>query len=219
VSGVDDTTPRPYAPPTPEDDVSSRRRSTARTVVEWVVIVLGAVVVALLIRTFVAQAFYIPSESMEPALERHDRVVVNKLTYDFDDVSRGDVIVVSKPPGQAADGVADLIKRVVGVPGDTLVIQDGAVYLNGSLLREPYLPPGTFTAPGSGTPLPGADGLAPRCGTEDPCVVPDGHVFVMGDNRSTSKDSRWTDLGYVSSEQLVGRAFVRVWPINRLGGL
>lgn len=181
--------------------------------------VLGAVIVALVIRTFVAQAFYIPSESMEPLLEKNDRVIVDKLAYDFNDVARGDVIVFTKPPEQRNDGITDLIKRVVGLPGDSVVIDDGSVYINGALLDEPYLPPGTFSAPGAGTPTPGASGAAPRCGRTDPCVVPEGHLFVMGDNRSNSKDSRWPDVGYVSSDLLVGRAFVRVWPLERLGGL
>jgi signal peptidase I len=217
---MDEVTYRPYdAPALDPDDRQAPSRSALRTVVEWTVIVLGAVVVALLIRTFVAQAFFIPSESMEPALRRDDRVVVDKLLYDFGDVARGDVIVFSKPATQTGDGVADLIKRVVGLPGDSLVIKDGAVFINGSRLNEPYLPPGTFTGQGSGTPVPDESGPPPRCGEEDPCVVPEDHVFVMGDNRANSKDSRWTDLGYVSSEQLVGRAFVRVWPLNRLGGL
>lgn len=195
------------------------RRSGLRTVVEWIVVIAAAVVVALVIRTFVAQAFYIPSESMEPLLQRNDRVVVDKLTYDFDDISRGDVIVFEKPASAPGSDIADLIKRVVGLPGDSVVVDGGVVYINGSLLEEPYLPEGTFTGQGSGTPQPGSTGSAPRCGVADPCVVPDGYVFVMGDNRSNSKDSRWTDLGYVSSDQLVGRAFVRVWPLDRLGGI
>lgn len=182
-------------------------------------VIAAAVVVALVIRTFVAQAFYIPSESMEPLLQRNDRVVVDKLTYDFDDISRGDVIVFTKPASAPGSDIADLIKRVVGLPGDSVVVDGGVVYINGSLLEEPYLPEGTFTGQGSGTPQPGSTGVAPRCGVADPCVVPDGYVFVMGDNRSNSKDSRWTDLGYVGSDQLVGRAFVRVWPLDRLGGI
>jgi len=202
----------------------SRRRhrkqhSTVRTIIEWVVVVGVAVVVALVIRTFVAQAFYIPSESMEPVLQKNDRVVVNKLTYGFDDIQRGDVIVFEKPATAPGSDIADLIKRVVGLPGDTLVIDGGSVYIDGVLLEEPYLPQTTFTGQGSGTPQPGGTDVAPRCGVPDPCIVPEGHVFVMGDNRSNSKDSRWTDLGYIGSDQLVGRAFVRVWPPSRLGGL
>jgi signal peptidase I len=197
----------------------ARQRSALRTVLEWVVVIAAAVIVALVIRTFVAQAFYIPSESMEPLLQRNDRVVVDKLTYDFDDIGRGDVIVFEKPANAPGSDIADLIKRVVGLPGDTIVIDGGSVYINGSLLEEPYLPEGTFTGQGSGTPQPGDITTAPRCGIPDPCVVPEGYVFVMGDNRSNSKDSRWTDLGYVGSDQLVGRAFVRVWPLSRLGGL
>jgi len=199
----------------------AKRRSsrTLRSVLEWIAVVVGAVLVALLIRTFVAQAFYIPSESMEPLLAKDDRVVVDKLTYSSEDVRRGDVIVFHKPTTDPVDGVPDLIKRVVGLPGDSIVISEGDVYINGMRLDEPYLPPGSFTAQGAGTPTPGATSTAPRCGTDDPCVVPEGHVFVMGDNRSNSKDSRWPEVGYVSSDQLVGRAFVRVWPLNRLGGL
>lgn len=191
-----------------------------RTVIEWMAVIVGAVLVALVIRTFVAQAFYIPSASMEPLLALNDRVVVDKLTYGFDDVERGDVIVFTKP-ATSTDGISDLIKRVVGLPGESLVFEDGQVYIDGALLNEPYLPDGTFTAQGSGTPNPGVDptGIAPRCGVTDPCVVPEGYVFVMGDNRSNSKDSRWTDVGYVSQDQLVGRAFVRVWPVDRIGGL
>lgn len=198
----------------------ARHRSSLRTVVEWAAVIVGAVVVALVIRTFIAQAFYIPSESMEPLLARNDRVVVDKLTYDFGDVERGDVIVFSKPP-TSTDGISDLIKRVVGLPGESIVIDNGQVYIDGALLDEPYLPEGTFTAQGSGTPNPSADptGTAPRCGVTDPCVVPEGYLFVMGDNRSNSKDSRWADVGYVSADQLVGRAFVRVWPVDRIGGL
>lgn len=211
----------PEAVSDPGDLRRPKRRGSGptRTVVEWIAVVVGAVLVALLIRTFVAQAFYIPSESMEPLLAKDDRVVVDKLTYDFSDVARGDVVVFRKPATDPVDGVPDLIKRVVGLPGDTIVIQDGSVYINGMRLNEPYLPAGTFTAQGAGTPNPGVGGPAPRCGPDDPCVVPDDHVFVMGDNRSNSKDSRWPEVGYVSSEQLVGRAFVRVWPLDRLGGL
>lgn len=186
---------------------------------EWVAVVAGAVIVALVIRTFVAQAFYIPSESMEPLLVRDDRVIVNKLTYGFGDVQRGDVIVFTKTAEQRNDGIADLIKRVVGLPGDSLVIDEGDVYIDGMRLDEPYLAAGTFTSPGAGTPVPGASTPAPRCSRDDPCVVPDGFVFVMGDNRPNSKDSRWPDVGYVSADQLVGKAFLRVWPLDRFGGL
>jgi len=194
-----------------------RRQRRWRGVAEWVVIIVAAVVFALVVRTFVLQAFFIPSTSMEPELAVRDRVLVDKLTYSPAKASRGDVVVFERPddpddPG----GITDLIKRVVGLPGDQLVINGGKVYINGVLLNEPYLPDGVTTAPGAGTPLPGTTSPAPRCVVDDPCKVPEGHLFVMGDNRSNSKDSRWPELGYVAYDDVVGRAFVRVWPPTRL---
>ena len=107
--------------------------------------VVGAVVVAVLVRTFVVQAFRIPSESMSPTLEQGDRVIVNRLSYKLHDVNRGDVVVFSRPPGlPAAPGdPEDLIKRVIGLPGDTVQTRDGSVYVNNRKLEEPYLPEDT----------------------------------------------------------------------------
>jgi signal peptidase I len=206
----------------PDPDASedgSRRRdqpSATRSIIEWVLVVGGAVAVALLIRVFAVQAFYIPSVSMQPTLEKNDRVLVNRLSYKLHDVNRGDVIVFEKPaslvtaPGP--DEIKDLIKRVVALPGESVVFQDGDVYVDGTLLPEPYLPAGTTTNPG-----PGGASWDHRCTPDDPCVVPEGTVWVMGDNRSNSEDSRW--IGPVDQDRIVGRAFVTVWPVDRLSGL
>jgi signal peptidase I len=202
-----------------DDDRFARHRgrpSTTRSLIEWILVVAGAVAVALLVRVFAVQAFYIPSESMEPTLEVNDRVLVNRLSYRLHDINRGDVIVFEKPaslvtaPGP--DEIKDLIKRVVALPGESVVFQDGDVYIDGRLLDEPYLPTGTATQPG-----PGGTTWDHRCTADDPCVVPEGTVWVMGDNRANSEDSRW--IGPVDQDLVVGRAFVTVWPFDRFGGL
>jgi signal peptidase I len=173
-------------------------RSGVRATVEWVVIIAAALVVAIVVKTFLFQAFYIPSGSMEPTLKPGDRVLVNKLSYQLHGIHRGDIVVFKRPPSEAEDpAIKDLIKRVIGLPGDTIEAREGLVYLNGKLLSEPYLPHGTLT-----TSLPMR-------------VVPSGQYFVMGDNRSNSKDSRF--IGPIAGHLIVGRAFVRVWPLSGVG--
>ena len=108
-------------------------RST-RSAIEWVAVIVGALVVALVVKTFLVQAFYIPSESMVPTLEVGDRVLVNKLSYRSGDISRGDVVVFARPGGAGADGIKDLIKRVIALPGETVEGHDDHVYINGKLL-------------------------------------------------------------------------------------
>lgn len=189
-----------------EDNTHDRVRS----MVEWVAVIVGALVVALVVKTFLFQAFYIPSASMEPTLEKGDRVLVNKLSYDLHDVNRGDVVVFELPRDAiGADGIKDLIKRVIGLPGDTIESRDGVVYINDRRLAEPYLPDGVATGDttnGSNPPI-------------ERQVVPDGTVFVMGDNRANSHDSRYADRGPIPIDAIVGRAFVLVWPPGKMGGL
>jgi len=168
-----------------------------RGAVEWVVILVGALIVALVVKTFLLQAFYIPSASMEPTLKVGDRVLVNKLSYDFHDVRRGDIVVFGSPPGEDNPEIKDLIKRVIGLPNETVEGRDGRVYINGDPLKEPYLPAGTTTS------------------SFGPEKVPPGHLWVMGDNRSNSKDSRF--FRAISEDLLVGRAFIRVWPLSSIG--
>jgi signal peptidase I len=189
-------------------------KSTRRVVVEWVVLIAAALVIAFLIKTFLFQAFYIPSESMVPTLNVGDRVLVNKLSYDFHDVHRGDIIVFDAPPLARSNDIQDLVKRVIGLPGETVTYPgDGHIYIDGKLLKEPYLTKGTETTvngnpqvpPGCGTPADGKPG----------CKVPAGHVFVMGDNRPESKDARF--FGPIKESTIVGRVFLRIWPIGSIG--
>lgn len=180
----------------------TRRSSSTRNVIEWIAVVVAAVVVALLVKTFLVQAFRIPSESMNPTLIEGDRVLVNKLSYRLHDINRGDVIVFARPPGlEARPGEPeDLIKRVVGVPGDTLVARDGELYVNDRKLEEPYLEDGVSTT-----------------NLDQPVTLGDDEVFVMGDNRTNSQDSRV--FGPVKVDTVVGRAFVVMWPPGRLSTL
>jgi signal peptidase I len=144
---------------------------------------------------------------MLPTLHKGDRVLVNKWSYRLHGVHRGDVVVFSRPPEVADTTIDDLIKRVVGLPGERVTIADGRVAIDGQVLDEPYLDPQTPTDPIG--PIP--------CPPEDPCVVPDGHVWVMGDNRINSEDSRW--FGPIPISSVIGRAAVRIWPLDRLDGL
>ncbi len=187
------------------------RKGTARVVLEWVALIAVALVIAFVIKSFLFQAFYIPSESMTPTLQVGDRVLVNKLSYDLHDVNRGDLIVFEAPPLARSADIEDLVKRVVGLPGDTVTGDgQGGILINGRELDEPYLPKGvrtTFTdvAPGCGAPPGGEPG----------CVVPKGHLFMMGDNREASKDSRV--FGPINEDSIVGRVFVRIWPLSDVG--
>jgi len=171
-----------------------------RNTVEWVVIIAVALLAALVIKTFLLQAFYIPSESMTPTLKVRDRVLVNKLSYRLHPVHRGDIVVFERPPGEGLGEVQikDLIKRVVGLPGQTVEGRDGHVFVDGQELKEPYIH-GVIT-----TPFP-ATKLGPR------------HYWVMGDNRINSRDSRF--FGSIDRDLIVGRAFVRVWPLSAFGFL
>jgi signal peptidase I len=178
--------------------------------VEWVVIVVVALVAALLIKTFAIQAFFIPSQSMEPTLLPGDRVLVNKLAYDFHPVHTGDVIVFRRPPNDTTPGIDDLIKRVIGLPGQTIYVANCGVYINGKELAQPYLPKG-WQNPSSEYCTTWTSNLP------DPYKVPKGYYFVMGDNRKDSYDSRY--WGPLPANYIVGRAFVRMWPPSRLGFL
>lgn len=198
----------------------SRRARTQRLIIEWVVLIAAALVIAFVIKTFLFQAFYIPSASMEPTLNIDDRVLVNKLSYDFHDVHRGDIVVFKAPPAERTGGIDDLVKRVIGLPGETVTERRDSnsgtfnIYINGRRLHEPYLskdassgPEGSSVPPGCGAPADQSPG----------CVVPPGRVFVLGDNRNQSKDAR--TFGPITESSIVGRVFVKIWPLNDLSFL
>jgi len=184
-----------------------------RALVEWVVIVVVALVAALLIKTFAVQAFSIPSQSMEPTLMPGDRVLVDKLASDFSPVRTGDIVVFRRPPADTS-AVNDLIKRVIGGPGQSIYVANCKVYVNGKELIQPYLPEGWESPSSEYCTVWDAPGML---NLPDPYTVPAGHYFVMGDNRKDSDDSRY--WGPVPASYLVGVAFVRMWPPSRVGSL
>jgi signal peptidase I len=192
--------------PPPEPEAATHRPRVPRWA-EWVLVVVGALVVAFVIQLTSLQAFSIPSESMLPTLHKGDRVLVNKWSYRLHDIHRGDVVVFDRPPEVTDTSVDDLIKRVVGLPGEQITIADGHVSVDGQVLEESYLPPGTRTDPTG--PV--------TCPPEHPCVVPDDSIWVMGDNRSNSEDSRY--FGTIPKSSVVGRASLRIWPLDRLDAL
>jgi signal peptidase I len=190
--------------------------STARTLREIPLLLALAALIAFLVKTFVAQAFYIPSESMVPQLQVNDRVVVSKISYRLHDPRRGDVVVFDDPSaveeggednvvvkfvrgiaeavGVVQPSTDEFIKRVIGLPGETVEGKAGRVYVDGRLLHEPYLPEGTVTS------------------EFPPTQVPEGTLWVMGDNRGNSSDSR--AFGPIRKSTVVGRTVLRVWPLG-----
>lgn len=196
----------------PDESVSEdKRRAGLRQIREWVFVIVVAVVIATLLRTFVVQQFYIAGPSMETTLYGNDRVLVNKLAYRFGEPSRGDVIVFDRVTTNG-DTVQhdDLIKRVIGLPGERLEVRDCVVFVDGVAIDEPWLSADmTDTTYDPGT----------RCGTAnvEPVTLGDGEVFLIGDNRPMSFDSRM--FGPIDVDLIVGRALVVIWPPRDMQGL
>jgi len=180
----------------PETASEKARPSAARDVVEWVVVLGGALVIAFLIQRFLFQPFFIPSGSMEDTLQIHDRVLVNKLSYRLHEVRRGDVVVFERSAGEPG-AIRDLIKRVVAVGGDTIESRGDDLYVNDQRVNEPYRK--TASLGGAVTRM---------------TIAPE-QVFVMGDNRTASGDSRV--FGPIREDRIVGRAFVKFWPLGDIG--
>ena len=191
-------------------EVDDQQHSAARMLRDWVIVIALALGAAMLVRVYVLQQFYISGPSMEMTLLENDRVLVNKLSYRLHDIHRGDIVVFDRVTinGQQVEHT-DLIKRVIGVEDDTVEIQKCKVLVNGSVIDEPYIDKDVLALP---TP-------------EDVCRIPDmkkitvpkKQIFVMGDNRPQSFDSR--NFGSVPVKLVVGRAFAVVWPFASIRGL
>lgn len=149
------------------------------------------------VRTFVAEARYIPSGSMEPTLQINDKLIVDKISYDFSSPHRGDIIVFNPTKILQAENYHDaFIKRIIGLPGEKVAVKNGKVYINESPLKENYIEAKPNYQWG-------------------PVVVPANSYLVLGDNRNNSYDSHY--WGFVPRNKIVGRAILRFWPLNRIG--
>ena len=197
------------ADPVGDDAPTGSPARTSRWLREGLIVVVVAVLVAVLLRTFVVQTFYIPSGSMEPTLHIGDRILVDKLSYDLHSVHRGDIVVFGRPPAEDCGGpeVNDLVKRVIGLPGDVLSLSGGYVYVDGKRLNERWLPPseqGVTTAGPVGSNYDLAHSYR----------IPADDYFVMGDNRTDSCDSRY--WGPIAKSLIVGKVSLRVWPLTSI---
>lgn len=206
IGGAEADEPRPFAhPDTTAAAADARlaeghdygpledRTSFGRWLLELVVLVTLALGLATGIKTFVVQPFYIPSGSMEPTLEVGDRVLANKFLYRFDEPKAGDVVVFKSPDAKGTD----YIKRIIATEGQTVDVRRGAVTVDGQPLQEAYV--NTL--------------VADQSDLTEPVTVPEGHVWLMGDNRANSADSRV--FGPQPVSHLLGKAFLVYWPLGR----
>jgi signal peptidase I len=205
---ITDTEPR-ESPDQKTEGGKAGAPTRRRVLLQAAVVVALAVVIAIVLRTFVVGTYLIPSGSMEPTLRINDRILVDKLSYHLHGIHRGDIVVFSTPPAENCGGprVADLVKRVIGLPGETVSLSDGQVYIDGKLLAEPWFATGTEPPT---TPGPSSELYALR----HPFKVPADHVYVMGDNRTVSCDSRY--WGPIIESSIVGKVDLRFWPLSRI---
>src|SRR5450755_1537996 len=181
-----------------------RRRRRGRALAETAIMILVAVLLAGLVRAFALQAFWIPSSSMVPTLGVYDRVLVQKAFFSWRDVREGDIVVFSHPPLDHCGGPQgdDLVKRVIGLPGQTIYSSGNSIYVNGRLLAEPYLPHNDPPGP----PIPDAS-------SQHPYRVPPGEFYMLGDNRADSCDSRY--WGPIKGSSIIGKVVLVLWHDDR----
>jgi signal peptidase I len=204
-----------------QEDVTEPLRRRIPLSLELPLLIAASLIAAVLMKTFLFAAFYIPSISMQPTLEVQDRIMVNKLLYDFRPPRAGEIVVFDNPlvDGPEGDGIKervakavrdafglravevpdDFIKRIIGLGGDVVEISNGVVTVNGTAIDEPYLHPDTQMC------------------EFGPVTVPEGELFLMGDNRNSSGDSRV--FGTRPIEDVIGKAFVLIWPFDRVSRL
>ena len=175
---------------------NTKSNSLGEEAKDWVVSIVAAVVMALLIRTFIVELYIVDGPSMRPTLQHEERLIVNKFIYRVRNPEKGEILIFKYP----RDTSRDFIKRVIATGGDTIEIKEGRVYVNDQMLKEDY--------------------ILEKTRTEYPKVtVPEGTVFVMGDNRNNSDDSRFADVGFVPLDLIKGKAVVVFWPLDNIQSL
>jgi signal peptidase I len=196
---VTDTATGTGAPPSDGPAVRPRHRRSNQRFIEWLVVAVVAVLVAVGLRSYVVQTFFVPSGSMLPTLQIGDRMLVDKLPWVVDDLHVGDIVVFRRTPADDTTTAGDLVKRVIGLPGQTISSVGDTVLIDGRALKEPWLPP-----------------LTGDCAETDlnitKQIIPAGHYFMMGDCRGNSEDSRF--WGTVPQSYIVGKVFVVIWRHN-----
>lgn len=173
------------------DDKKEEEVSLGAEIKDWVISIVIAVALAMFIRTFIVELYMVDGPSMNPTLQHAQRLVVNKFVYRFREPERGEILIFKFPKDQTRD----FIKRVIAVPGDTIEIKAGKVFVNGELQNEPFI-------------------LSKTRGDYPLSTVPEGTMFVMGDNRNNSEDSRFPDVGFVPFELIQGKAMLVFWPLD-----
>ncbi|MDQ0204201.1 signal peptidase I [Pectinatus haikarae] len=168
-------------------------KSLGAEIKDWIISIAIAVVLALFIRHFIVELYLVDGPSMQPTLVNHERLVVNKFIYRLREPKRGEILIFQYP----RDTSRDFIKRVIALPGDTIEIKDGHVFVNNELQNEPFI-------------------LSQTRGDYPLTTIPEGHIFVMGDNRNNSEDSRFTDVGFVPFNLIKGKAVLVFWPLSEL---
>lgn len=177
------------------------KNNVGAVIIEYAKIIVIALVISLLVRTYVAEARFIPSESMLPTLKIGDHLIIDKISFEIKglkDIQRGDIVVFDPPAAAKSNDDIPFIKRVIGLPGETVSVKKGTVYINGEPLNEPYI-------------------LEKPVVDFKPYKVPDNMIFVMGDNRNHSNDSRY--WGPLPVQNIIGKAEFRYYPFNGIGTL
>jgi signal peptidase I len=180
-----------------------RTKRIFREVLEVIVIIAAALIITMVLRIYVIDQYEIPSASMDPTIEINDRLFAEKVSYHFGDIQPGDIITFNDPIEEGRV----LIKRVIAVGGQTIDLQNGFVVVDGETLDEPY------TYGKESVPLEPMTGMR----ITYPYTIPEGYVWVMGDNRTNSLDSRY--FGPIPESTVLGKALIRIWPLNRFGGI
>jgi signal peptidase I len=179
-----------------KEEKEINKNSSKDEILSWVKVIVSALLIAIVLRTFIFQLALVNQSSMEPTLYEGQMLVISKINYFVGDPQRGDIVVLKDEIGNKL-----LIKRVIGLPGEEIQLKDDKIFINSKELNPDYI------------------NVPTKAINQDQWTLPQGEYFVLGDNRGHSRDSRAEDVGLVDREKIIGRAVFRIWPFNKLGAL